>query len=43
VAVPDVAWEVFEGLYLAPSSVALATLEQTLAQEDGRETRLGEA
>ncbi|MBE3069290.1 MAG: AAA family ATPase [Planctomycetes bacterium] len=40
---PDIAWEIFEGLYLAPASVGLATVEQTLAGVDGRERRLGEA
>jgi chromosome partitioning protein len=43
VGLPDVAWEIFDRLYLAPSSVALATLEQTLARQDGRETRLATA
>jgi chromosome partitioning protein len=37
---PDVAWEIFEGFYLAPASGALATIEQTLAGVDGRESRL---
>jgi len=36
----DIAWEVLEGFYLAPSEVRLATLEQTLAGVDGRERRL---
>ncbi|MBL7140556.1 MAG: AAA family ATPase [Planctomycetes bacterium] len=36
----DIAWEVLEGFYLAPSGVRLATLEQTLAGADGRERRL---
>jgi len=40
---PDIAWEIFKGLYLAPASVGLATVEQTLAGVDGRERRLGEA
>jgi chromosome partitioning protein len=39
-ALPDVAWEIFEGFCLAPSGVGLATLEQTLAGTDGREMRL---
>jgi len=39
---PDIAWEILEGLYLAPASVGLATLEQTLAGADGRECRLKE-
>ena len=41
-AVPDIAWEILEGLYLAPSSVGLASLEQTLAGADGRDRRLKE-
>jgi len=40
---PDVAWEILDGLYLAPSSVGLATLEQTLAGAEGREMRLRRA
>jgi len=36
----DIAWEVFEGFYLAPASAGLATLEQSLAGTDGRELRL---
>jgi len=36
----DIAWEVFEGFYLAPASVGLATLEKTLAETDGRDERL---
>jgi len=36
----DIAWEIFEGFYLAPSGVGLASLEQTLANTDGREARL---
>jgi chromosome partitioning protein len=36
----DIAWEIFEGLYLAPASVGLATLEQSLAGAEGREHRL---
>jgi chromosome partitioning protein len=40
VGLSDIAWEVFEGFYLAPSGVRLATLEQTLAGTDGRENRL---
>ena len=36
----DIAWEVFEGFYLAPAGVGLATLEQTLAGADGRDVRL---
>jgi chromosome partitioning protein len=39
-ALPDIAWEVFEGFCLAPSGVGLATLEQTLAGTEGRESRL---
>lgn len=41
-ALPDIAWEILEGLYLAPSSVGLAALEQTLAGADGRDRRLME-
>jgi len=37
---PDIAWEVVDGFYLAPGSVGLASLEQTLAGTDGRELRL---
>ncbi|MBE3040616.1 MAG: ParA family protein, partial [Chloroflexi bacterium] len=37
---PDIAWEVVDGFYLAPSSVGLATIEQTLAGAEGREMRL---
>ena len=37
---PDIAWEILDGLYLAPASVGLASLEQTLAGAEGRETRL---
>jgi chromosome partitioning protein len=37
---PDIAWEIFDGFYLAPSGVGLATLEQNLAGAEGRETRL---
>lgn len=37
---PDIAWEILEGLYLAPASVGLATVEQTLAGTPGRERRL---
>ena len=37
---PDIAWEIFEGFYLAPASVGLATLEQSLAGTDGRDLRL---
>ena len=40
---PDIAWEILEGLYLAPASVGLATVEQTLAGVDGRERRLSDA
>jgi len=40
VGLPDVAWEVGEGFYLAPASVGLATVEQALAGADGREWRL---
>jgi chromosome partitioning protein len=36
----DIAWEVFEGFYLAPASAGLATLEQSLAGTDGRDLRL---
>ena len=36
----DIAWEIFEGFYLAPAGVGLASLEQTLAGVDGRESRL---
>jgi len=37
---PDIAWEVFEGFYVAPASVRLASIEQTLAGVEGREYRL---
>ena len=37
---PDIAWEIFDGLFLAPASVGLATIEQTLAGTDGRDQRL---
>jgi len=40
VGLPDIAWEIFERFYLAPASVRLATLEQTLAGADSREHRL---
>jgi len=40
IGLPDIAWEIFERFYLAPASVRLATLEQTLADADGREQRL---
>jgi chromosome partitioning protein len=40
VHLPDIAWEISEGFYLAPSSVGLATIEQTLAGVEGRELRL---
>jgi len=39
---PDIAWEILEGFYLAPASVGLATLEQALAGTEGREGRLRE-
>jgi len=39
---PDIAWEILEGFYLAPSSVGLATLEQTLTGTQGREQRVRE-
>ena len=39
-ALADIAWEIFERYYLAPSSVGLASLEQTLAGTEGREKRL---
>ena len=41
-ALPDIAWEILEGFYLAPSSVGLATLEQTLTGTQGREQRVRE-
>jgi chromosome partitioning protein len=37
---PDIAWEIFDGFFLAPASVGLATVEQTLAGTDGRDQRL---
>ena len=37
---PDVAWEIFEGFYLAPSTIGLASLEQTLAGKEGRDQKL---
>ena len=37
---PDIAWEIGEGFYLAPASVGLASVEQTLAGVEGREMRL---
>jgi len=40
VGLPDIAWEICEGFYLAPASVGLATLEQTLAGVEGRDLRL---
>ena len=36
----DIAWEVFEGFYLAPAGVGLATIEQTLAGTEARDERL---
>jgi len=43
IELPDAAWEIFENLCLAPSSVALAGLEQTLAGDDQRDRRLARA
>ncbi|MBE3095842.1 MAG: AAA family ATPase [Planctomycetes bacterium] len=43
VGLPDIAWEILDGFYLAPASVGLASLEQTLAGAEGRETRLKRA
>ena len=40
IGLPDIAWEIFERFYLAPGSVRLAALEQTLAGTDAREERL---
>jgi len=40
---PDVAWEIFERFYLAPSAIGLASLEQTLVGKEGRERRLARA
>jgi len=40
VGLPEIAWEIFDRFYLAPSSVRLAGLEQTLAGQEGREERL---
>jgi len=40
IGLADVAWEIFDRFYLAPSGVRLAALEQTLAGTDGREQRL---
>jgi chromosome partitioning protein len=37
---PDIAWEIFDGFNLAPASVGLASLEQSLAGAEGREMRL---
>ena len=37
---PDIAWEICDGFYLAPASVGLASLEQLLAGAEGREMRL---
>jgi chromosome partitioning protein len=37
----DVAWEIFAQLYMAPSNVGLASLEQTLAGAADRDQRLG--
>jgi chromosome partitioning protein len=37
---PDIAWEICDGFYLAPASVGLASVEQTLAGVEGREIRL---
>lgn len=39
---PDVAWEITDGLYLAPATTGLAVLEQTLAGTDGRDRRLAD-
>ena len=39
----DIAWEILDNLYLAPSSILLAAAEQKLAGADGREQRLAEA
>ncbi|MGB2615245.1 MAG: AAA family ATPase [Phycisphaerae bacterium] len=36
----DIAWEIYDRFYLAPATVGLATLEQTLAGTEGREHRL---
>jgi len=43
VGLSDTAWEILDGLFLAPSCVGLATVEQSLAGEEGRETRLKRA
>jgi len=40
---PDVAWEIFAQLYMAPSNVGLASLEQTLAGAADRDQRLTRA
>jgi len=40
VGLPDIAWEISEGFFLAPASVGLATIEQTLAGVQGRDMRL---
>jgi chromosome partitioning protein len=40
VGLADIAWEIYERFYLAPSAVGLAALEQTLAGVEGREQRL---
>lgn len=37
---PDIAWEILGGFYLAPASVGLASLEQSLAGKEGREMRV---
>ncbi len=39
----DIAWEIFDRLYLAPAAVALAALEQTLAGHPGRDRLLHRA
>jgi chromosome partitioning protein len=43
VGLADIAWEIFENLYLAPSAVKLAGLEQSLAGVEGRDQRLVQA
>lgn len=37
---PDIAWEILDGLFLAPADVGLAALEQSLAGADDRDRRL---
>jgi chromosome partitioning protein len=43
VGLPDVAWEISGQFYMAPSSVGLASVEQSLAGAEGRDLRLSQA